>query len=257
MRKKANNLMRQEEWRIKTNDHHNIYGVTDYALEDKSSQKCLILVHGLSGGANEYHIKSAANFFVAKGYDVIRFNLYYWDKGARQLSECTLQTHALDLNTVISNKANTYPKLFLSGHSYGGPTIMVAQPKIATALSLWDPSFDLPNVFSKNDFDRTHDLNIWRTGVEKILGDDFVEEITSRYNQQECLELSESLSTVPIQVIAAGGEDAIYWKDKYSWHSAGHKLNERRIIKDADHCFFRKNTLQDVLDYSHAWFEKF
>ncbi|MCB9963396.1 MAG: hypothetical protein H6857_00440 [Rhodospirillales bacterium] len=52
--------MRQEDWVIETGDGHKIYGITDFADDSKKSEKCLCLVHGLTGGADEYLLKTAA-----------------------------------------------------------------------------------------------------------------------------------------------------------------------------------------------------
>lgn len=134
---------------------------------------------------------------------------------------------------------------------------MIAQPTQATALSLWDPTFDIPERLINGKFSviEEKDFYIWnKNRREVILGKDFIEERRSSYNADECLALSKSLSHVPIQVIAAddrGGEN------KKSYHSEGHDLNHRIIIENADHCFWRGNVFQQVLDHSLEWFEKF
>ena len=125
--------MQEWRWHIPTADGHQIYGCTN-SLESVSPDRAIILVHGLTGNMNEYHHKTAAHFFIKHKYDVIRFNLYSDMPKSRSLSACTLQTHAADLNTVLEQKAKTYRKIFLAGHSYGGPTIMIAQPRRAAVV---------------------------------------------------------------------------------------------------------------------------
>jgi alpha-beta hydrolase superfamily lysophospholipase len=248
--------MHEDEWKIDTPDGFKIYGITNMAA-DTPSDKCLVLVHGLTGSILNYLQKAASNFFVTKGYDVIRFSLYSFQGDARRLSQATLGTHAADLNQVIDEKASHYSKLFIAGHSYGGPTIMVAQPKNARALSLWDPSFDISNIIGKDLKRRKVDGGyIVDSGVEWFAGPDVINEMTQKYDSEECLSLSKSLSQTPIQVLHAKSDATIYWKEKYSWHSAGHPENERHFIKGADHCFHRGNTLDEVLDLTHQWFEK-
>ena len=246
--------MREEEWAISTDDGHKIYGVTNYASEGQAN-RCLVLVHGLSGHRNEYHLKTAAHYFVAKGYDVMRFDLYSGQPQGRNLRNCTLQTHAADLNHVLGIKAQDSKYLYISGHSYGAPSIMVGQPKQANAISLWDPSFNFRKLFGKRiDFQKENDLIIWSGAVDKVIGEAFWQEALNCYDTEECLALSKSLSDVPIQVIHAG--ECIYAEDKYSWHSAGHPANERHLIKGADHCFHRGNALDKALALSHQWFER-
>jgi len=248
-------MSRYEEWTLNTPDNKTIYGVTDYAYQDKQSDKVLVIVHGLTGHMNEYHIKGSANFFRNKGYDVIRFNLYAGENG-RKLRDTTLQVYASDLNIILHNKIKGYGKIFIAGHSYGGPSIMIAQPQMATALSLWDPAFDLPSAINNGNFEikKQDDFYIWDQNMEVILGSAFIEERKNRYDIDECLSLSESLADIPIQVIAA---EEGYGQDELSWHSAGNTLNERHIIKNADHCFWRGHVFQEVLDQSFEWFEKF
>lgn len=249
--------MRQEDWTIKTKDSHKIYGFTDFASEN--ADKCLVLVHGLTGHMNEYLQKSAANHFSDNGYDVFRFNLYHWAESARKINECTLETHAEDLNTVLKDKTKGYSRVYLAGHSYGGPTIMVAQPENVSAISLWDPSFDLPNIIGKDIGDREIEGGyIMDSGVPWLCGEGMLSEMKTRYDTKECLSLSEALSNIPLQVVTAASPDhAVYHKETYSWNDKGHPDNERIFIDDADHCFLRGNTMHDLFEHTHSWFQKY
>ncbi|MCB9988568.1 MAG: alpha/beta hydrolase [Rhodospirillales bacterium] len=246
-------MIREEKWTIPTGDGHLIYGVTNYAYEDKPSDKCIVIVHGLTGHVNEYLHVRAAHYFPEKGYDVIRISLYPGEKG-RRLVECTLQTHAADLNTVLKEKTKGYKKIFPVGHSYGGTTVMFAQPQQAAAICLWDPSFDLGQVW--DDAIERDGMIILPYGCDIIAGRDMYEE-AFRYGVDECLALSKSLD-VPIRVIHAGHEEeAVYFKADKSYHSAGHPLNERKIVDGADHCFNNGDTCDTLLDYTYEWFERF
>lgn len=248
-------MTKYEEWTLNTSDGKTICGVTDFAHKSGQADKVLVLVHGLTGHMNEYHIKGAANFFRDHGYDVVRFNLYDGENG-RRLRDTNLQIYARDLNQVLDEKAVGYEKIFIAGHSYGGPTIMVAQPRQATALSLWDPAFEMTKNFAEKNFILVEDQNfyIWPKNNEAILGYEFIDEYKNIYDLEKCLSLSKSLSAVPIQVVAA---EEGYGQDELSWHSAGHDLNERHIVMNADHCFWRGNVFQEVLDKSLEWFERF
>lgn len=248
--------MRFEEWTLQTPDNKVIHGETDYANAEGNSDKALVLVHGLTGHKGEYHIKGAADYFSQHGYDVVRFNLYGDDEGARWLRDCTLQTHAQDLNQVLQDQVQGYDKIFIAGHSYGGPTIMIAQPEMATALCLWDPTFDIPKRIENGDFkvSRNQDDYLWHKAIEVVIGAGMIEERKTRYKSHECLELSKQIAHVPIQVIAAEDENA---SDLISWHSAGNPMNERHVILGADHCFWRGDTFKQLITLTHQWFEKF
>ena len=247
--------VREEKWTLPMDDGHLIYGVTNYAREDGPSDKCIVIVHDLSGDRDLYRYKRAAQFFPARGYDVVRFNLYSWEEKARRLFYCTLQTHADDVRTVLKEKASDYKKKFLIGHSYGGPSIMVAQPRQATALSLWDPSFDLPRIWDADFLRQKNGVTYFDWGVWLIVSQEMVSE-SRLYDEKSCLALSESLN-VPIQVISAGAKDQFFIHDKHSYHSAGHPLNERKVVDGADHCFNNGDTCDTLLDYTAEWFERF
>jgi alpha-beta hydrolase superfamily lysophospholipase len=115
----------EQEWTVTARDGKVIYGITTFSA--KKMDKAIVLVHGMLGHYNEYHLKVASIIFSQLGYDVLRFNLYGGDKG-RLFQDCTLQTHAQDLNNVLTRKTHGYKHVFAAGHSYGGPTIMIAQP---------------------------------------------------------------------------------------------------------------------------------
>lgn len=246
-------MPKEQKWTIPTADGHLIYGVTNYA-GDAPSDKCIVIVHGLTGHMNEYLHGRAARYFPVKGYDVVRFNLYAWQKKARHLQNCTLQTHAADLMTVLKGKTQNYDKVFLVGHSYGGTTVMIAQPQQAAALCLWDPSFDLAKVW--DDVEEKNGIFYLAGGVDAIVGRAMYDE-AFRYGEKECLALSESLD-VPLRVVHAGDpEEAVYFKADKSYHSAGHPLNERKIVDGADHCFNNGDTCDTLLEYTYDWFERF
>jgi pimeloyl-ACP methyl ester carboxylesterase len=248
--------MQEWHWHIAAADGKLIYGCTD-SDGDKRPDRAVVIVHGLTGNMDEYQHKTAANFFIRHNYDVVRFDLYSDMPKSRSLSECTLQTHAADLNTVLGQKAAAYGKIFLIGHSYGGPTIMAAQPERAAALSLWDPSFDLPERWKpedRTDIKQVNGVTYLDWGREIIIGQPMLEEARTKYGAEECLALSASLAR-PIQVVTAA--EGFYATQKLSWHSAGHRDNERVVIRGADHCFRNGATLDDALAASLRWFDRY
>ena len=158
---------------------------------------------------------------------------------------------------MLEQKAKTYRKVFLIGHSYGGPTIMIAQPRRAAALSLWDPSFDLPERWKaedRTDIKQIKGVTYLDWGREIIIGEAMLAEARSRYGAEECLALSESLGK-PRQVVTASA--GFYATQKVSWHSRGNPANERVTVKGADHCFHNGSVLDDVLAATLGWFERF
>lgn len=246
-------ILDDEFWSIPTSDGKMIYGITNSV---GSSDKCIVMVHGLTGHMNEFQNKIAASYMAAKGYDVIRFNLYGGGEGSRILTECTLKTHAKDLKAVLEEKAKSYKKIFLTGHSYGGPTVMIAEPKMAKAICLWDPSFDMPAIWSWDDvkLTRRNDMNLFQTQLESVLSDEFVKEGKTQYGEEECLSLSELVNS-PILVLHADGFR--YAKQTTSWHSAGHADNKRILLEDTDHCFWNNQNIEKVLKHTLEWFDRY
>ena len=100
----------------------------------------VILVHGRPGSGNDLLEYLGARYLYEQGFSSLRIFLYDEDPRSRNMFDCTLQTHANDLDTVIQYaKQQKTPKIFATGHSYGGPTILLAKEKFDSVV-LWDPS---------------------------------------------------------------------------------------------------------------------
>ncbi|QQR92620.1 MAG: hypothetical protein IPJ89_00030 [Candidatus Iainarchaeum archaeon] len=119
-------------------------------LNQKSDSKNLIiLVHGLPGSDLDHPIFAASRYFPKRGFATLRINLYHWKPHARKLLECTTKTHGEDVTRAIdySRKKLKFKKIFLAGHSWGGPSILFSDANQSDGISLWDPSSDLARCF--------------------------------------------------------------------------------------------------------------
>lgn len=124
--------------KIATADGKVIYG----RLRETSSQQLVIFVHGLGGRMDQHIYYNGARFLEKRNISSFRFNLYSWEKDARNLSECTIETHANDLDTVIGYfRKQGANKIIVVGHSFGGPTILLSKKKDYDLVILWDPSY--------------------------------------------------------------------------------------------------------------------
>ena len=245
--------MHEKHWVITAADGARIYGALNRA-GDVPTRYAIIMVHGLTGDMNTYHHKIPSLYFTQNGFDVVRFNLYDDQDGARKLRNCTLATHAADVNDVAQQLGADYDGLFFVGHSFGAPTLMTAQPARARAVSLWDPTFNLPAVWKdRRGLTREGDLNILNWGVSFVIGDAMIDEARTKYSTQECLALSSQFAR-PVQVIHAA--DGFYASHDTSWHSTGNPANERHIVPHADHCFYNGNTLYNAMDLTLSWFKR-
>lgn len=244
-------LSREKDFTLLTADGMQIYGRVNYA-GDKPSPKAVVTSHGLTGYMNEYIHLMARDYFNERGYDVIRFNYYSSEKDARILKDCTLQTHAVDLNTVTNHFSPQYEKIFIAGHSYGGLTILLANPK-ANAVSFWDASF-VPE-FWKTEASYVPELDCYKIGwgSEKLAG-------KAMYQEAENLKENDSISMAralkcPAQVLLAGENN-----ENTNRTLLFDSLKDPKDFYDvpgADHCFNKGKTVYDLLEKTHAWFERF
>ena len=242
----------EKPWTLETPDGFTIYGVLNSA--NIPSKSAIFMVHGLTGHMYEYHFKRAADTF-AQDYDVYRFNLYDGNKNGRELKNCTLDTHAQDLNTVLENFSAAYDKIFLIGHSYGGVTVMLAQPSICTAASLWDPSFDLKDINETFAATYSPELNayILNWGVSYLMSKAMHEQ-GNALDLEACIELSKNFKH-PVQVLHAGNGYFIHFE--VSYHSFGNPKNVRDVVSGTEHCFYEGNSCDELLEKTKSWFDSF
>lgn len=238
----------ETNWTIPTSDGHKIYGVKN-ASSEKQAKQAIFIVHGLTGHINEYALKRAAEYFSPE-YDVYRFSLYVGEEGARSLVDCTIQTHADDLNAVLDAFADSYEKVFLIGHSYGGATVMMANPEKITSVSLWDPSFNLNDI--QQEFIPIGDHYIYGSGVSSLLGKDMYEE-AGRLDGDACVKLAQDFKH-PVQVVHAA--NGWYIKRGDSYHSFN-KNSRYDVVEGTVHCFYEGNTCDDLLQKTESWFKQF
>ncbi|MBI1308894.1 MAG: hypothetical protein GC129_03405 [Proteobacteria bacterium] len=234
---------------LPTADGATIYGTKSTA---PGNTKAIFIVHGRTSTMGDYIFKRAADAFPEEGYDVFRFNLYDGEEGARSMVDCTLQTHADDLNTVLKAFAKSYQKTFLTGHSYGGPTVMLANPPGITAASLWDPSFDYAaamHAFPKNSQKiGKYYADTW--GVTVLVGEEMHRQ-DEKMDEAWCINLSKNFNA-PVQVVFAG--EGYYVKRPLSFHSFGHPQNRSDVVKGASHCFDNGQTCDELLRLTQQWF---
>lgn len=242
----------EKNWILEARDGTNIYGVLNSS--DKNTKKAIFLVHGLNRDMHEYAFKRAADYF-SENYDVYRFNLYDGREKGRALIDCTLQTHADDLDDVLNHYAGGYESVFLIGHSYGGPTVILANPRNITAVSLWDPSFDLKGV--QSDFSKTYiekeDCYSVNWGTSYLIGKEMYY-CANKLDKDACIKLAQEFQH-PVQVIHAG--NGYYVNKDVSYHSYGNSQNIREVVSGTVHFFYEGNSCDELLQKTRNWFSKF
>jgi len=229
---------------IETDDNHLLYGVLNY---EEKTDKLIIFVHGLTGHKNEHQFYNAAKFFPKNGFATFRFDLYSGEQNGRALSECTIMTHSSDLNTVIENLSTDFNKIYLVGHSLGGPTVLLTNLDKIKSVVLWDPSFNiLEGLSDELQFNKRIDKYILKWGTEYLLSKEMIE---------SWKKLGDKLLShfkKPTKIICAG-QGILFkdWREKIKSVNVDHEFY---IIKNAGHCFDEKETENELFDETIRWF---
>jgi len=217
----------------------------------------IVIVHGLPGGIGEAFYEKAAEWFEKHGYAVYRFCLYGWQKDARQLIDCTLRTHADDVDAVARYfRRHGVQKMYLVGHSFGGPTILLSKEQRFDATVLWDPSHGL--TFLRESFGTPGGkyvkvLNgyLMRWGASVVLGKAMVQEVERLLWD----DLPKDFH-VPLKIISAGKGVLLRGAKKYI--QAAHEPKSLNVIRGATHYFDDTPGMQErVYRLSKDWFRRF
>ncbi len=232
-------------------------GKTIYATYNKTaSEKCrglIIYAHGLPSNRNDYTYLQSARLFTKKGYDTLRISFYDWQKNARNLKDCGFEEHAHDLETTIKKFKSKYKRIYLIGHSWGGPTILQTSMNGIAAVSLWDPSYNVP--FWWDACFRKEGKYIFLTGPCDAILSPRMHAAAQSLDYAKCEALARRFST-PLQVLHAKKNGRLYkFKKSYHTHAAG--PTDYHLIAEADHCFLDEIALKKAIQHTHNWFKKF
>lgn len=223
---------------------------------DRPNDKVIVHIHGLSGWPYEVAQTSMARRFPAQGYDVVRPCLYHWEEGARILHETTIAINAADVEVLIDELQKTYKKIFVAGHSYGGPCVMMLNQERLAAASLWDPSY-IPKVIN--------DDPAWRAKIgDALLSKGSFWFLISQAMEDEAIEFDLEWSRQiaanwhkPLQVVQAAKGYWINHTKGESFHTHAAGPTDYRLIENTVHCFHEEGTTEQLLDAVKDWFDRF
>lgn len=236
----------EKNLKIKTKDGHLIYGTLNYS---KPSKNLIIFVHGLTGHKSEHQFYNASKFFTQKNFNTFRFGLYSDESKARSLLDCLIKNHSEDINLVVKYFSNKYAKIFLVGHSLGGPSIILSD-QMVNSIVLWDPSIGLDKLFKEEaTFEKAIGRYILDWGIQILISKKMVNEGSNIKDS----ELIEKISK-PIKIIFAG-KGVLHKR----WKGMINKIktkNEFVIIKNAGHCFNEEGAEEILFKETLEWFKK-
>jgi len=243
--------MLDSAWTIKDRTGNTIIG-RHFQSGKKPSDKLVVFVHGLPGDFTSYPNYMAACEFANMGYDSLVFSLYGWSDAEKKLKDCTIKVFAQTVEAVLEKKAKKYKKVFLVGHSYGGPTILHVKSKKITAVSLWDPSYNMA-MWWKDWAVRKGSLIIGPGAYDMVIPPRLHREAMS-FDIEKCRKLGGEYEA-PLQVIHA--EKGLLYEVKESYHSYHGDISSYHVVRGADHSFTRHKWLHEVVSVTHDWFRKF
>lgn len=228
-----------------------IFGTLAY--KGSKPRKLVILVHGLCGNEHWPPLLQASRYFKDKGYATYSLNLYSWQKGARRFRDTSLSVHAQDLNAVISFFKARYRSIFIIGHSFGGLTILRAQPVGISGVSLWDPSSLIefpPDVYC--GYNRKLKRYYIDAGYDIYVSDKYRQDLEDFPNE---LELIGSL-VVPVQIAYAAGPRGILKRSSKRYYDNASSPKELVAVPRASHCFVEDGTEKVLFDKTAKWFKR-
>lgn len=242
----------EKNLRIKLSKKLSLYG----KFSGFFNQPLFIIVHGLPGNMDEEFYHLAARWFGRHGFSTFRFNLYGYQRDARQLMDCTIKTHSADLDAVIHyfRKRGTR-RVFVAGHSFGGLTILYSRNQDFDGAVLWDPSYKISFTKTAYGFPGgkyVKEINgyLMRWGVNVIIGKAMAEEIDSLP-----WDLIAKNFKVPFKIILAG-KGVLRNAKKYLNGVKTEK--DLIIIKGATHYFNDQAGMQEkIFKASKEWFKRF
>lgn len=220
-------------------------------LNSAKSEKLVIFVHGLSGNRNEHIFYNGARFFCDRGFDVFRFDLYSGEKKGRNLSECTLKDHITDTNAVISYFKPGYKKIFLVGHSYGGPAVLKTDISLVSGIVLWDPTSSMINWTDEAKYSKELDAYTLSWGSKFIISREMYEE---GMNLPTPRKFMDSIN-VPVKIICAG--KGILVKSGRVYYKYAKEPREFAIIGGAGHNFDEEGAEDKLFAETRDFLEKY
>ncbi len=237
---------------LKTSDGKEIHTILN---SNEKNSVVAVFVHGLTGQPNEHLFYNAAKLFPQNGVDTFRFALYWWGKKNRRLSECSVTTHANDLNTVLLYLRPRYKTIVVVGHSLGSPTILKANKDLFDIVVLWDPSYLIKGIRHELSKIKIANKNYWlcKDNIEYVLSEKLVDE-WEWFNGKNELPLVAALQK-PLAILLAG--KGVLKKGGTAYYKVVKVYKKLVVVNGASHCFDEEGTEIILLKETLSWIKKY
>ena len=239
----------ESNFKISTLDGKMIYG----KFRGPTEQTLVVFVHGLGGRMDQHIYYNGARFLEKHNISSFRFNLYSWEKDGRNLSDCTIETHSSDLDMVINHfRQQGVKKIFVIGHSFGGPTILLSKNKDFNGVIFWDPSYAKPLSFEDTEYVECLDMYKGKWEFEILFNKKMVEEGKTLKEREE---VAIQDIKVPIKIITAGNGFLIGGGKRY--FELANEPKEHVIIEGARHGFDEDGIEEKLFKETLSWINKY
>jgi len=240
--------MSQKTLTIRVRDGKSIYCIIDTV---QRSRGIVVFVHGLNGHPFEHQFYNAVPYFNRLGYNTCRIWLYGAGKAGRTLIDCTVDIHSKDIEDVLRALKRKHKKIFLVGHSLGGPSVLRAKLQGVSAVVLWEPSHEIYSRLRK-------ELKLVKPGLYTLKEDNSYMLGKNMINDWLHRPMTDTLVKdlhVPLKLIYAGGSP-LSKKAKKTYNLAN-RPKALAIIHGADHIFSKPGNADRLFKETYEWIKKF
>src|SRR5581483_6543565 len=236
---------------IPLNDDKVAYAKLKGSLKDT----VIIFAHGLASKMDSLLPYLSAEFFSKHGFNFLRFNFYDYYDDARDLWDCSLKTHAEDLDAIVDYCFSMgAKKVHVIGHSYGGLTVLMSKRQKFTSAILFDPSHPVSSPFDKGEVKYIKEIDGYmkKAGIDFVYSRTLVEENRS-LNPDEYLK---SYST-PAVILSAGEGTLVMGGKDYEKRLQKKVRVERHLINGAGHSFYEDAPREELFQRTLQWLKSF
>ncbi|MGH8884470.1 MAG: alpha/beta hydrolase [Egibacteraceae bacterium] len=228
-----------------------IYGL----LREVPGAPLAVLVHCLTAGKNSTKYYLGARALEQAGFSSFRFDLYGGADDARKLLDCTIETHADDLDLVVEGLKDEQPDrpITVIGHSLGGLAILTSKAQAFDAVVLWDAT----HADAWPDKDTLEDEHtVWEPALGcyrlKWSCDILIsEEMLRSYRHLDSNALISWLRK-PVKVIAAGANTRLLDRQR-EYYAHANEPKALAVIDGADHNFTNGETMTELFRETIDW----
>lgn len=230
----------EKKIQLQTPDNHIIYGTLNW--NEPGSTKLIVFVHGLTWDQNRHIFHNSAKFFPQHWFATFRFNLYDYRENWRYLKNCSLETHWLDIDTVVDHFSNQFSEIFLVGHSLWWPSILYSSQNVQKIV-LRDPSLIVKKEDQKDWIYNTDDrmYHMEQSSVDVRISKSMYEQ---RWNTSNAIK---HMMKAPTKIICAWeGVLSDSWKSvldtipvpyeffviEWAWHSFDEEGTEEQLFQE-------------------------